>query len=155
MSVTIRQTIVLKCGGDLGFGYMEDLSAEDNILPGMLLQKNVDGSIVTNDNANVKAEIDVAIEDDFIGMSITGARPDSSNLGYMIGDRVRYRHCQRGDWLNMILKSGTTAVVKGDYLSSNADGKLLKTTGTNYRMFRVVEAADPAAADVRVVAEVI
>lgn len=152
MATTIRQTIILK--GDVSEGLKSYISAANNILPGMLLQLDINSSAILNAEAAKRAEVLVAIEDDFLGMSITGSRPDTTNLGYMIGDLARCKLFRRGEVVNMILKAGQV-VTGAQYLTSNADGKLKTAGATDYWMFKAVEAADATAGDVRVVAEVL
>jgi hypothetical protein len=150
-TITTRQTIVLE--GDDSKGLREYISAENNILPGMLLQVNVDGEVVTNNEATKRAEVLIALEDTFIGMTITGARPDTTDLGYMTGDRVRCKLFERGEVANMILVTGENADAS-EYLTSNADGKLQVAGAAEYWMFKTRDAVDASAADKRIAAEV-
>lgn len=150
MAITTRQTILLK--GDPGEGYKEYIAAENNILPGFLLQTDGNGEAITNNEAAKRAEVLVALEDDFRGMNIDGVSRDASTTGYQIGDIVRCKLLERGEVAYMILKSGEV-VLKGGYLTSNADGKLQAAGASEYWMFKAVDAADATAADVRVAAE--
>lgn len=151
-TITTRQTIILK--GEVDEGYKEYIAGADHIIPGMLLQINVDGHVIPNAEAAKRAEVLIAIEDDFIGMSITGARPDSSNLGYMTGDVVRCKVFEAGDVANMILLSGENAD-SSEYLSPDNTGKLKVVVTTDYRMFKTQDAVDATAADKRVAAIVL
>jgi len=151
MSITTRQTIILE--GDVGEGIEEYVAAENNIIPGMLLQINVDGEVVTNNDAVKRSEVLIALEDDFIGMTIDGVKPDTTDLGYMIGDRVRCKHFRRGEVALMILVSGQNADAS-EYLTSDATGKVQVAGATDYRMFKTKDAVDATAGDKRVAAEV-
>lgn len=150
-TITTRQTIILK--GDISEGYREYISAADNILPGMLLQVNVDGKVIKNAEAAKKAEVLIAIEDDFLGMSITGARPDTTNLGYMTGDVVRCKIFEPGEVALMILLTGENADAS-EYLSPDGTGKLKVVVTTDFRMFKTVDAVDATSADKRIAAQV-
>lgn len=152
MSVTTRQTILLE--GNPAEGIFEYPAGENNILPGMLLQVNSDGEVITNNEAAKKAEVLVALEDDFLGMNIDGVRPDSNSTGYQEGETVRCKLLETGEVFNAILKDGETAT-KGGYGTSNADGKLQAAGASEYWLVRFEETVVASGSDERVAVRVI
>lgn len=146
-TITRRQTILLK--GDPSRKVFEYVAGEDGIIPGMILQRNSDGEVISNNEAAVRAEVLVAVEDDYRGMNIDGVSPDSSDTGYQEGDIVRCILLQSGDTWNAILKDGEVAII-GGYATSNADGKVQVVVTTDYRLGVFDEALSPSGSDGRI-----
>lgn len=159
-TITTRQSILVR--GDIENGQREGIAGADAILPGTLLQYNAtqaqtddEGAMIPNAAAGKRAEVAIAFEDDFLGMSITGARPDSTNLGYYTGDVIRFRNAVRGDLVQVILKSGNNAAASA-YLTPDGTGKFKIANGTtDYNMVRIVNAVDATAADKLATVEVL
>lgn len=151
-TITRRQTILLE--GNPEDNIFEYEAGEDNILPGMILQINSDGEVITNNEATKHAEMLVALEDDFLGMNIDGVRPDSSDIGYQEGDKVRCKLMKTGDAFWGILKDGETATID-EYGTSNADGKFQVAGATEYWSVKFETAAAPSGADARIKCRVI
>lgn len=152
-TITRRQTILLK--GDPSKKVLEFIAGEDGIIPGMILQQNTDGEVISNNEAVLRAEVLVAVEDDYRGMNIDGICPDTpGDTGYQEGDTVRCILLERGDVWYAILKDGEVAVV-GGYATSNADGKVQVVATTDYRLGKFIEALSPSGADGRIPVEVL
>jgi hypothetical protein len=112
-------TILLK--GEAYLTLEGDASAA--ITPGMLVERHVVSTLqkvrphATADGACQKA---FAFEHETVGKGITD--------NYAIGDRVKYLVVNRGTEIYALVPAAAAAIVVGDVLVSNGDGRLKKTT---------------------------
>jgi hypothetical protein len=112
-------TILLK--GEAYLTLEGDASAA--ITPGMLVERHVVSTVqkirphATADGAAQKA---FAFEHETIGKGITD--------NYAVGDRVKYLVVNRGAEIYALVPAAAPAIVVGDILGSNGDGRLKKVT---------------------------
>ena len=102
------------------------------LLPGMLLQQEADDvqgfpRVKAHSVPNGRHNFMVAIEDSLRGMTCRGELQQSTQVGYVAGEIVRYQFYQRGsnDSAQMLLHAGEN-VAKNDWLVSYGDGTLCK-----------------------------
>lgn len=149
------QNILLK-----GDPIRKERVAEAAITPGMLVEITATGTIQAHGDAGEDASPTFAVEQDFLGASITDA--------YAAGDQVQYVYCRPGDEIYAWL-SGNEDVAIGALLESDGAGALQAFTAqevdeggaANYTIYtravvaRALEAVDTtggggAAARIRV-----
>ncbi|MBW2672312.1 MAG: hypothetical protein JRD89_02700 [Deltaproteobacteria bacterium] len=105
-------TIILK-----GNPIRKEGVAAAEITPGMLLTYDESGNLIPHDVAGGTAAPMFAVEQDYIGGSITDT--------YAVGDQVAYVIPRPGDEIYAILKQNENVVV-GDFLESGGSGTLRK-----------------------------
>lgn len=92
------------------------------ITPGHLLEKTSTGTVVVHNSSNVAAQKMFALEN----LPVAGGIADA----YASGDTVRYAILKSGDEVNVLVADGTSAIVKGVFLTSNGDGTVVTVTDT-------------------------
>lgn len=120
----VPKTILLK--GAFRDNYDEG-TAGGTITPGHLLKLSSTLTLVVHATSGGFGESLFAIEDALQGKLISD--------NYTSGNLVRYIKAQPGMELYCLLPAAAAAVTKGDYLISNGDGTLIKTTGTPSKIF--------------------
>lgn len=127
-------SVVVLQGNPIG----DEALASVAIKPGMLLEKNTDGTVKPHATAAATAlDVLVATERTEIGDGITGT--------YAIGDTVKFVRPRPGDKLTMRLATGESCAI-GGRLESNGDGALQAFT-TGKAPFRAYEAFTTVAAE--------
>lgn len=117
MSTTTPKVVVLK--GDPK--RYEALAGAAGILPGHLIKlSSTSGDVVVHNVAAGMAAPMFADVEDYAGGVVDTAYADNDQLSYV--------HCKQGDEIYALLPASAAAVVIGDYLESNGDGTLKKST---------------------------
>lgn len=98
---------------------LEAKAGAAGILPGHLLQRNSAGNFVVHSTAAGMAERIIAREEEYVGGAI--------DVAYANGDRVPAWIARPGEQFYMLLATANNIVI-GDYLESNGDGTLRKST---------------------------
>ena len=143
-----RGTIVLK--GEIERRYDEGRVAAalvGKILPGYLIEMDVDGEYQSQSVAGAAVELAVAVEDDFRGMTVLGTLPSDGvvaggvAVGYVAGDLIRFHRCMKGDEVQLVLKNGQTVTLAPDqFLTGNGDGTMKLAGVGDARLFKPLEA---------------
>lgn len=111
----------------------EEAIAGAALYPGHLIHQQADGTVIKNAGAGVKAEILLALEDALQGRGI--------ETPYAEGERVSIGIPEKGAVVYVWLSGGENAD-KGEFLTPNGDGTFKVSSGSDYRMLKVMEAVD-------------
>lgn len=112
---------------------MEEDRAAETITPGMLLATNSSGNVRKHNVAGGAHERKFALESSLEGRTI--------NDDYTSGELVRNVHAEPGDVVYAWLKNGEHATAD-EFLTSNGDGTLKVTSGTNVTVGKALEEVD-------------
>ena len=136
-----RNTIILKGLDSSRYG---EGRADVAIKPGYWLLRNPAGNLIPHNVAGGTFPGGyIAIEDALIGMTVTGTLPPffQGQVGYIIGNLVRYFIIKPGDECLVVLKTGQVTA-KNSKLSSNGDGTFKVATALDGIEFEALESLD-------------
>lgn len=120
-------TILLKPMEALGQYDEGRVATAATIKPGMLIDQVTAGTFQPHGSAGGAGECLIAIEDALIGEGVDDART--------AGMLIRYIKPKPGDEVYVRIPPSAAAIVIGDELVSNGDGKFKKTAGSSNVVF--------------------
>lgn len=128
-----KNTILLKPMEALGQYDEGRVATGETLKPGMLIDRIAAGTFQVHKTAGGGGEFLLMIEDGLIGDSVDDART--------AGQLVRFIKPKPGDVVYVRIPPSATAIVIGDDLVSNGDGKFKKTAGSSNTVFGSAEDA--------------
>lgn len=135
---TPRRIHLLSSGGD---PRIEEDRAAETITPGMLLATNSSGNVRKHNVAGGPHERKFALEPSLGGGDGNNLRGGTIDTDYASGELVRNVHAEPGDVIYAWLKNGEHATAD-EFLTSNGDGTLKVTSGTNVTVGKALEEVD-------------
>jgi hypothetical protein len=127
-----RNTIILKPVDSIGQYEEGRIATGATILPGMLIELTAAGTLQPHSAAGGAGECLIAIEDALIG-GLSGQ--GTVNEARTAGQLIRYCKPKPGDEALVRIPPSAAAIVIGDDLVSNGDGKFKKTAGATNTVF--------------------